>query len=388
MQFDIRVPVITIRVLLIVFTVLFISIGFLLPFSFISFNYFYNYLIPIPTIKLPLSNYILNYDFKNLPPFIIIGKELEPIYGNQQNPKDGNPLDLFQFDLNYDFELFFKPYCQTSHNDYFPLMYKFTVVTDHLVNQLSPYGTKPYIDKRFHIWPITNNIHQLHNPHVLVSSMNSMVLKCGEQAKPLPHKVESLIPPIFKWFVPPVISDFEYHTDDTRHRVDLLKDVNFESYINEQNQNYFKPQKFNIILEFNKPDVIIDPSESELIITASWKGIRHYLFRYRILSYLIGTLILWLTSSAVLFLTIGGLIIVRELRSQAQEIVDQEETEMIDDDETIVYKERPIELRSGRAGEFYGRDEDNGIDFRVDVEERDAPIEQSSQYESETTSTS
>lgn len=383
MKLDIRIPVITLRVILIVLTVLLICFGLLLPFSFLSFNYFYNYLIPIPSIRLPLSNYILNYDFKNLPPFIIIGKELESIYGNQPNPRDGDPLVQFQFDLNYDFELFFKPYCQNSRNDYQPLMYKVTIVTDHLLNQLSPYGTKPYTMKRFHTWPVTNNIHQLHNPHVLVSSMNSMVLKCGEQMQPKAHKLEFLIPPILQWFVPPFISDFEYHKDDTRHKMDLFRDVNFQSYLNEANQNIFGPQNFNIILEFNKPDVIIDPSASEIVITGSWKGLRYYLFQYRLLSYLIGTAILWVTSSGALLFSVSVLIFIRELRSKAQDVVDED----IDETEPIAYKESPIRLRRGKSGEFYGRDDDNGIDFRIGVEETDVPIEESSQITSETTST-
>lgn len=387
MQFDIRIPVITIRVLLILITVVIISFAILLPFSFLSFNYFYNYLIPIPTIKLPLSNYILNYDFKDIPPFVIIGKELESIYGNQPNSKEGYALDEFVFDLNYDFELFFRPYCQGSFNDYEPLMYKVSIVSDHLINQLSPYGTKPYVAKRFYLWPITNNIHQIHNPHVLLSSMNSVILQCGQKDYAKSHKIDSLIPPIFKWFIPPFISNFEFSTEDTRYKVDLLKDVNFQSHAREF--PFDENKGFNIILEFNRPDVIIDPKESEIVITTSWKGIRYYLYRFRLLSYFIGTAILWATSSGALLLTVSSLILVRELKNKAQEVVDQDDTEMIDDDETIGFTGKPIELNRGQSGELYGRDEDLGIDFRVDVEETEVevPLEQSSELNSEEAST-
>lgn len=387
MQFDIRIPVITIRVILILLTVVIISFSVLLPFSFLSFNYFYNYLIPIPTIKLPLSNFILNYDFKDIPPFIIIGKELESIYGNQPNPKEGYPLDDFSFDLNYNFELFFRPYCQGSHNDYEPLMYKISIVSDHLINQLTPYGTKPYVAKRFYLWPITNNIHQIHNPHVLLSSMNSVVLQCGKKDNVQSYKVESLVPPIFQWFVPPFISDFEFLSEDTRYKVDLLKDVNFETHAKEFPFN--EDKGFNIILEFNRPDVIIDPKDSEIVITASWKGLRYYLYRFRFISYVIGTTILWITSSGVLLLTISSLILVRELKNKAQEVVDHDDTEMIDDDDTIGYASKPIELTRGQGGELYGRDDDIGMDFRVDVEETEieVPLEQSSELNSEEAST-
>lgn len=397
MQFDIKYPYITIRILLIFLTILSTSLIVLLPFSFISFNYFYHYLIPIPSIKLPFSNYILNYDFKSLPPFIIIGKELEPIYGNTPNPNEAYPLDQFQFDLNYNFQLNFKPYCQNTQNDYEPLMYKITIVTDHLINQLSPYGTKPYIEKRFYTWPITNNIHQLHNPHVLVSSMNSMILNCKESPMPKVTKFESFLPPFLKWIIPPIISNLEFHKDDDHYKVDLLKDVNFQKYaINNQRESFFQSGKFNIILEFNKPGIIIDPSQSEIVISSAWKGIRYYLYHYRSLSYAIGTFILWATSTGVLLVTIGGLILIRELRNEAQEVVDQEETEMIDDDELIGLEtskfkvQYPLNLQKGKEGEFYGRDEDNEIDFRVDVQETettDVPVDESSQITSETTST-
>ncbi|CCH46125.1 putative membrane protein [Wickerhamomyces ciferrii] len=403
MKFDITIPVITLRVVLIVLTVLSISFGVLFPLSFLSFNYFYNYMIPIPTIRLPFSHYILNYDFKDIPPFIIISKELESVYGNQQNPNIPYPLDDFELDLNYDFQLLFKPYCKNNQNSYEPLMYKITIVTDHLVNQLSPYGNRAYISKRFHLWPVTNNIHQLHNQHVLVSSMNSIILKCGEEKQPINHKVDSLIPPVLKWFVPPVISDFEYSKDDSRLKVDLLKDINLENYINSENSELFKStENINIVVEFNRPDVIIDPNESEIIISSAWKGIRYYLYHYRVISYILGVFILWTISSDVLVLTVSLLILVRELRSEAQEIVDheQENTEMIDDDDLTLAqrstKDDAIRLRRGSQGELYGRDNNNGIDFRVDVHETvtstessgEGPLEQSSQVSSENATTS
>lgn len=289
---DIRIPLVTVRILLISSVIGFISFGLLLPLSFFSFNYFYNQLIPNPTITIPLSDYILNYDFNNIPPFIIIGNAI-PLYSNQ--PTKAQIFDDFDFNLNYNFNLEIEAYSDLKFD---PIMYKISIVSDHLINQLNPYGIKPYIHKKFNIWPITNNIHQLQNNHVLVSAMNTFILNYNNRI----NNLNDYLPPFISWLLPPILNN--WNLKNSSYNINLFKNIKFNNYLNNSNKHLF--DQFNVLIEFNK-NLIVNPVNSNLIIDINWNGIRYYLFNYRIISYIFGTASLWVLSNFILLITILSL---------------------------------------------------------------------------------
>jgi hypothetical protein len=313
---DIRIPLITVRIVLVSTVLSFISLGILFPSAFLAFNYLYNQLIPTPTIDLPLNDYVLNYDFENAPPFVAIGSCLDPLYANQPDRKESHQelFKTFDFNLHYDFNLNLDAYCKDNRrSNYEPIMYKISIVSNQLIGQLSPYGVKPYIPKRFNLWPITNNIHQLENPQVLVSSMNTIMLDCDnarvEKYDKGMLKIGDLFSPVLSsWFIPPFINNYNTLAVKSRepmYKIPLFKDLKFNSYLNSLNARFFADDEFTILLEFNKHSVVIDPANSEIVINISWKGLRYYLFNYRILSYIGGVSTLWLSSTFVLVSTVG-----------------------------------------------------------------------------------
>lgn len=213
------------------------------------------------------------------------------------------------------------------------------------------------------MWPLTNNIHMLDNSRVLVSSLNSFILRCKRDEVSL----KDLAPPVLHWFIPPVLANYDY-TDGTQ-TLKLMKDVKLDDYIRNEENAFRLDEPWSMVLEFNRGDIMIEPSEATLEINVSWKGLRYYLYHYRLISYVLGVSVLWGISSFTLFATIGGLIIIREISVEKElEKIDDDEDEKRNNDlvatRDATMKE-PIILK-GDFSQGYEGSTDN-VKFRVDV---------------------
>ncbi|ONH66953.1 hypothetical protein BON22_2967 [Cyberlindnera fabianii] len=266
--------------------------------------------------------------------------------------------------LDYDFELKFNPTCLNTDSTTQPVMFKLTLLSDSLLSYLSPYSLNHrFIKKQFSMWPLTNNIHMLDNSRVLVSSLNSFILRCKRDEVSL----KDLAPPVLHWFIPPVLANYDY-TDGTQ-TLKLMKDVKLDDYIRNEENAFRLDEPWSMVLEFNRGDIMIEPSEATLEINVSWKGLRYYLYHYRLISYVLGVSVLWGISSFTLFATIGGLIIIREISVEKElEKIDDDEDEKRNNDlvatRDATMKE-PIILK-GDFNQGYEGSTDN-VKFRVDV---------------------
>lgn len=346
---NLRIPIITLRVLLIAWTTVSISFTLLLPLACLSFNYFYNKLIPIPSISLSFDDFSLNHP-TGTGPFIVFSDLSSPPQSHQGNiPQAVKGLEQLDKTLHYDFNLKISLLCMDYESPrYATTMYQVTLMSSELFQMLDPYN--PYdMDTESHDakwyannygWSITQDLDSV-SPDLLASGLytsrkNTLVWDCQRKKK----SIKTFAPPLLQGFIPEVVGEWEYSTNS--HTINLLKDIKLGNFLPDG-------KSLCVTLEFRR-ELVIDPKTSVLEISVSWSGIRHYLYHYRTLSYVFGVLLLWSLSTAVLFSTIGGLVAWRELSTE-------HEGESKED--------LPI-LMTGNADEgFEGRTED--FDFTVDV---------------------
>lgn len=262
-----RLPVLTLRWSLILATGISFSLGVLLPCAFSTFNYFYNHLLPTPSISLPFHQLV--YDHYGFGSHIVFDSTVAP------------QLKELDSGLAYDFTLKFVPHCE-AYNEYKYMrsMYKLSLM-DESAYQIGSQKEVTGIRE----WPLGDDMDSYH------SQMNTIVVNCKEEK----HTIRELFAPLFQSFIPQLLSEWEYRS--SWRYIDII--TNLELSLAEP---------WVIVLQFKSTRLIVDPRESSLEISVSWRGIRHYLFHYRLLSYLIGVSILWGVGTFAMLSTLAVLI--------------------------------------------------------------------------------
>jgi hypothetical protein len=194
------------------------------------------------------------------------------------------------------------------------------------------------------LWPVTDEVTK---DFVYLSNMNTLILNCKEEK----NSVKKLFPRLIQGLIPEFVAEYEYLTPP--RTVNLLSDIKVSEYISNE--------PWCIVLEFKRSKMVIDPSQARLEINVSWKGLRYYLYHYRLASYTIGVSFLWGLSTLVLFGTIGGLIVLREMSQEAEE-----EAEERAEEEMMAQAEKPV-LQGDLNHGFVGNTGE--IDFTVSVAE-------------------
>lgn len=260
----------------------------ILPFSFLAFNYFYHYLLPIPAISVPLD-----HKFHHASVHIDqVASSFALVSPNEliSNVTSVNPFALMDENLSYSF------YLQLSDvrtSGAAPVVNcKASIVKDSLITRWNELTEPKEMNNRRVKWPVS----YLSSNTKRDELQSSFVTNFDTSTHITPStKLRDIIPRIFHCLVPEVALNYTI----------LSSSVEIEFWTD------FRPaphslDNSSILIEFDQ-SLAVDPHGSKLVITTSWDGIYYYLFHYKVTSYVIGTLVLWLVSSSLIPLTIIAL---------------------------------------------------------------------------------
>ncbi|ODV63814.1 uncharacterized protein ASCRUDRAFT_67877 [Ascoidea rubescens DSM 1968] len=311
----------------------------LLFWSFFLFDKIYNYLLPIPTIIVPL-NFNYEYIYNRVSPFVLV----------DLNHIEDSILNLVTFNNHYNFNFNFQSYCDFSKFAYLPLMIKFSILNNELVDdlvlnyQLNNNKNRDFTHTHEHYnndntdyarasqivnsWPLTSSIlvndNLNNNGNILVSILHNFLVSCSNTQNNHNNYnginnnnnvIENqFLPPILKSFLPPIIYNFpnnlinyftsfnsKNHHNDLNlnsYSLDLLRDYKFDI----KNLPFLKNS--SVLIEFNNPNIILDNINSILKINLNYKGLRYYLHNFKVFSYITGISLIWFVSILIYLLFI------------------------------------------------------------------------------------
>ncbi|ODQ82915.1 hypothetical protein BABINDRAFT_159405 [Babjeviella inositovora NRRL Y-12698] len=289
MKILINIPALAITRSTIYVTILIIAnTAILLPWSVVCFLRFYELLIPIPEIRVPLN---FNYQVLSHKPFVVV--DFRELFGNTDTGI--NP------EVEYDLTLNIDGYCSNPNGRPQMISRKVSIMNEWEVRKLVALREEANDDGN---WPISGNLAlskaiQYQQSQLLVitksnffqefSNIRSFMLHCDAQV--LYAMNHQWVPLAFAPFLP---GYFQSRDRTANHlQLLLLKSFVFKNFLLQRSRG----DHHQLVVEFASNDEGINIETAELLFQVNWTGIRYFLYHYRLTSAAVFIPIFWSFSS-------------------------------------------------------------------------------------------